>query len=83
MGGQRGVQLAIGILLLWLAGVLLFVAFMSGKTPSLTVGTAADGTPQGPRDARQLLGRLNATLWAARGQGGEGTSPTSVQGGAT
>ena len=72
MGSERGVQLAIGILMLWLAGVLLFIAFMSGKTPSLTVGKAADGSSQGPKDIRELLGRLSSNIQAARGQGGAG-----------
>lgn len=66
--------MAIGVVLLWVGGALLFVAFMSGKVSGLTIGKSADGTPQGPRDASELVQRLAATVQASEGQGGAGTT---------
>lgn len=57
-GAQRGAQIAIGILLLWFGGTMLFIAFMSGKADSLTIGASRDGKRQGPRDASELVTRL-------------------------
>jgi hypothetical protein len=73
--GDRAVKLAVGILLLWVGGALLFVAFMSGKVDSLTIGKDASGKAQGPRDASELIGRLATNVQAA-----EGTT-TSQEGG--
>lgn len=67
-GAQRGAQIAIGILLLWFAGLCLFIAFMSGKTPSLTVGKDRGGKPQGPKDVTELMGRLAENVRAAGGK---------------
>jgi hypothetical protein len=67
--GRAG-RAALGILLCWLGGALLFVAFMSGKTSALTVGKTSDGTPQGPRDASELVTRIADVVQAAEGTGG-------------
>lgn len=63
----KGTQLAIGILLLWFAGLCFFVAFMSGKAASLISGTGIDGKPTGPRDVSGLVTRLAANIQAAEG----------------
>jgi hypothetical protein len=70
-GTQRAVMLAVGILLLWFGGSLLFVAFMSGKAPGLTTGTSKDGKAQGPKDLSELLGRVAENVQAA----GQATAP--------
>lgn len=82
MGGanlSKGTKLAMGIVLLWLGGGLLFIAFMSGKVDSLAAGTAVDSDGNaikdasgnaakvGPQNTTQLLGRINANLKAAQG----------------
>lgn len=69
---QRGAQIAVGILLLWFGGACLFVAFMSGKTPSLVTGTDRSGKPQGPKDITELLGRVSGVVQAANGSQAEG-----------
>lgn len=51
---SHGTKLAVGILLVWFGGVCLFIAFMSGKVPSLNTGTT-DGKAQGPKDVTGLL----------------------------
>ena len=74
---HRGVMLAVGIILIWFGMVSLYVAFMSGKTPALTVGTSKDGKAQGPKDATELMGRLAANIQAAQGSSsGEGKGST-------
>lgn len=74
---HRGVMLAVGIILIWFGMVSLYVAFMSGKTPALTVGTSKDGKTQGPKDATELMGRLAANIQAAQGSSsGEGKGAT-------
>ena len=67
-GAERGAQIAVGILLLWFAGLCLFIAFMSGKTPGLTVGKDKSGKPQGPKDVTELMGRLSENIHAAGGK---------------
>jgi hypothetical protein len=68
----RGAKIALAILLLWLGGLLLFVSFMSGKAASLTIGTDQAGNPQGPRNARELFGRLASNVQAAQGGAAQG-----------
>jgi hypothetical protein len=82
-GGQdRAAKAALGILLVWLGGALLFVAFMSGKTASLTVGKDSAGKSQGPRDASELVGRIATAVQAAEGNTADtGTGPGPSQGG--
>lgn len=75
---QRAVKMALGVVLLWLGGALLFVAFMSGKVGSLTVGKTSTGTPQGPRDASELVQRLAASVQAAEGNGTGGGAEGQV-----
>ena len=65
--GPNGVRLAVGILLLWFGAGCLFVAFMSGKTGSLTSHVNQDGKPVGPRDASELAVRLAENVQAAAG----------------
>lgn len=64
-GAPNGVRLAVGILLLWFGAVCLFVAFMSGKTGSLTSHVNQDGKAVGPRDASELAVRLAENVQAA------------------
>lgn len=66
-GAERGAQIALGIVLLWFAGFCLYVAFMSGKTPAMTVGVDKSGKPQGPKDITELAGRLSENVQAAAG----------------
>lgn len=74
----RGGKAALGIVLVWAGGFLLFIAFMSGKTGTLTVGQDQTGKPQGPRDASELVSRLAEGIQAA--EGGSGPGPTSPGG---
>lgn len=76
---QRGGRAALGIVLVWVGGFLLFIAFMSGKTGTLTVGRDQAGKPQGPRDASELVSRLAEGIQAAQG-GGAGPGPTAPGG---
>lgn len=62
---SRGTHLAIGIILLWVGGGLLFVAFMSGKVDSLTIGKDQKGKPQGPRNVSEAIGRIAENVQAA------------------
>lgn len=71
-------MLAGGIVLLWFGGAALFVAFMSGKTASLTTGTSKDGKPQGPKDMREVVGRVVAGVRAAQ-SGPAGTAGTTEE----
>ncbi len=71
----RGITLASAVLLLWFGGMCLYVAFMSGKSPAMTVGTSRDGKAQGPKDASELVTRIAANVQAA--QGGTGTGEGS------
>jgi len=73
-GMSRGTQLAIGILLLWFAGLCLFFAFLGGKTPALTSGRGSDGTPSGPRDMSGLVSRVAENIQAAEASGTAGGS---------
>lgn len=66
---QRGVMLALGIVLLWAGGAFLFVSFMSGKTSPLIVGQDQKGNAVGPRDASELTVRLAETVQAAEKSG--------------
>lgn len=77
-GQNRATKAALGILLLWVGGFLLFVAFMSGKTSTLTVGKDASGRAQGPRDISELASRLAETVQAAEGTGGQGEGEESA-----
>lgn len=63
---SRGTQLAIGIVLLWFGGLLLYVAFMSGKTAQLTDSTDTSGTAHGPSDISGLLASVANTVQAAQ-----------------
>lgn len=70
MAGQgsdtgSGGKLALGILLLWFGGFLLFVAFMSGKVASLTAHVDQNGKPVGPLDMSELASRLADNVQAA------------------
>lgn len=67
MGGgeTHGTQLALGIALIWFGGVLLFVAFMSGKIAALTTSTDSSGQVHGPADAGSLLSSLAKAVQAA------------------
>lgn len=81
----KGTRLAIGILLIWFGGFGLYVAFMSGKVPSLTTGklVGKDGKPvkgadgkqlgAGPKNLSELLVRTSANFQALQG-GDTGTS---------
>lgn len=62
---SHGTKLAIGIILLWFGGACLFIAFMSGKVASLTVGTDSGGAAQGPRDVSELVERVASNVQAA------------------
>lgn len=61
----HGTKLAIGIFLLWLGGLFLFVAFLSGKVASLTESTDADGTAHGPSDVSGLVTQVAKGVQAA------------------
>jgi hypothetical protein len=71
---QHGTKVAVAIVLLWFAGLCLFIAFLSGKAASLTVGTDSAGNPQGPADASQLVSRLAENVQALENQGGSSSS---------
>lgn len=74
--GGSGVRMALGIVLVWFGGAALFVAFMSGKTPSLAVGRDASGKLVGPRTGPELLGRVARNIQAAGGGvGGAAAGP--------
>ena len=62
-----GGKLALGILLLWFGGFCLFVAFMSGKTASLTSHVDQHGNPVGPTNASEVVSRLAENVQAAEG----------------
>lgn len=72
-GMTRGTKLALGIVFLWFGGACLFIAFMSGKTSSLTIGTKADGSTQGPQDVSDVVTRLAANI-----QTNEQPVPTNI-----
>lgn len=59
---SKGTTMAIGVIALWLAGLCLFVAFMSGKAASLIEGTtknaAGESVGVGPSDVSSLIGRV-------------------------
>lgn len=71
---QHGTKVAVAIVLLWFAGLCLFVAFLSGKAASLTVGKDQAGNPQGPADASELVSRLAENVQALENQGGSSSS---------
>ncbi len=73
-GGPSGVRLAVGILLLWFGLTCLFIAFMSGKTGSLTSHVNQEGKPVGPRDASELAVRLAENVQAAAAAGSSDSS---------
>lgn len=79
---SQGTKLAIGIVLLWFAGFCFFVAFMSGKVASLTIGTDQNGNPSGPRDMPELMERVSANVQALEG-GAAGISGASAPTGTT
>lgn len=66
---RHGTKVAVAIVLLWFAGLCLFIAFLSGKAASLTVGKDQAGNPQGPADASELVSRLAENVQALEGQG--------------
>lgn len=66
---DKGTRMAIGVVLLWISGALLFVAFMSGKINALTSGIGTGGEAQGPHDASELVSTLaNDVQWYATAQ---------------
>lgn len=71
-GARRGTTLALGIVLLWVAGMLLFVAFMSGKVASLTQGTDGSGKSVGPTDLPSLLVRIANNAQSLQGDKASG-----------
>ena len=90
-GMGNGTKLAIGVLLLWISGGAFFVAFMSGHSPTLTVGTAKDAQGKtvnvGPRNVSDLVSRASATLqaleggapaWPPTGPSSSSTAPTDT-----
>ena len=77
-GAPSGVRLAVGILLLWFGAACLFVAFMSGKTGSLTSHVNQDGKPVGPRDASELAVRLAENVQAAASSSSSSSSDSST-----
>jgi hypothetical protein len=67
----HGTKIAIGIFLLWLGGLCLFVAFLSGKIASLTESTDAAGAGQGPKDVSGLVTQVAKGVQAAEQQGSQ------------
>lgn len=68
-GMNQGTKLALSIVSLWVAGLCYFIAFLSGKVPSLTTGTDSTGNSQGPGDISQLTTRLAANVQTLANQG--------------
>jgi hypothetical protein len=78
---RHGTKVAVAIVLLWFAGLCLFVAFLSGKAASLTVGKDQAGHPQGPADASELVSRLAENVQALEGQGSTGSASAGTSSG--
>jgi len=75
---SHGTQLAIGIVLLWFAGLCFFFAFLGGKTAALTSGHGSDGTPSGPRDVSGLATRVAENMQSMESSS---PGPTTAGGG--
>lgn len=85
MGGQGmgdGTRLAIGVLLLWVAAAAFFVAFMSGHSDALTVGTGKDASgktvPVGPRNVSELVARASAIISSLQGGSAAASSSSTT-----
>ena len=76
-GMSGGAKMAIGVLLLWFGGACLFIAFMSGKVPSLTAHKDQNGKAVGPRDASELVTRVADNVQAAASSTGTGGTESS------
>jgi hypothetical protein len=81
--GSHGTMLAIGIVLLWFAGACFFVAFLSGKAASMTIGADSSGKPVGPTDIGSLIGRVSDNVAALEGATGSGSTGATPGTGAT
>ena len=72
---SHGTMLAIGIVLLWFAGLCYFFAFLGGKTAALTSGTGSDGKTSGPRDLSGVVARVAENVQAMESNtGSSGTN---------
>lgn len=65
---RHGTKVAVAILLLWFAGMCLFIAFLSGKTAALTSGKDSSGKAQGPADMSELATRIADNVQALENQ---------------